>query len=85
MLLGRKDLIDAALYNTSPWEGAVCRPMKVGKEEIMGMLAAIRLLVACGSRRRSTRSGRSRVERIQKLVNTVPGVTTEITIPTGRK
>ena len=41
VLLGRKDLIDAALYNTNPWEGAVCRPMKVGKEEIMGILAAI--------------------------------------------
>ena len=50
VLLGRKDLIDAALYNTSPWEGAVCRPMKVGKEEIMGSACRHRLLVACGSR-----------------------------------
>ena len=41
VLLGRKDLIDAAMYNSAPWEGAVCRPMKVGKEEIMGVLAAI--------------------------------------------
>jgi len=32
LLLGRKDLIEAALANSSPWEGAVCRPMKVGKE-----------------------------------------------------
>ena len=48
VLLGRKDLIDAALYNSSPWEGAVCRPMKVGKEEIMGMLAAIEYWATCG-------------------------------------
>ena len=41
LLLGRKDLIEAALRNTSPWEGAVCRPMKVGKEEVMGCLAAV--------------------------------------------
>src|SRR5580700_6600371 len=41
VLLGRKDLIEAARYNTSPWEGAVCRPMKVGKEEIMGCLTAV--------------------------------------------
>src|ERR1700722_11584834 len=41
VLMGRKDLIDAALYNTNPWEGSICRPMKVGKEEIMGVLAAI--------------------------------------------
>jgi L-seryl-tRNA(Ser) seleniumtransferase len=25
VLLGRKDLIDAALRNSAPWEGAVCR------------------------------------------------------------
>ena len=41
ILLGRKDLIEAALANSNPWEGAVCRPMKVGKEEIMGCLAAV--------------------------------------------
>src|SRR5499425_2177642 len=41
LLLGRKDLIEAALANTSPWEGAVCRGMKVGKEEVMGALAAV--------------------------------------------
>src|SRR3989454_218004 len=40
ILLGRKDLIEAAMANTSPWEGAVCRAMKVGKEEVMGCLAA---------------------------------------------
>jgi L-seryl-tRNA(Ser) seleniumtransferase len=32
LLLGRKDLIEAALANYNPYEGAVCRPMKVGKE-----------------------------------------------------
>src|SRR6478752_6436056 len=41
LLLGRKDLIEAALANASPFEGAVCRAMKVGKEEIMGCLAAV--------------------------------------------
>src|SRR5262249_48268496 len=41
VLLGRKDLVDAALRNCSPYEGAVCRPMKVGKEEIIGCLTAI--------------------------------------------
>src|SRR5712675_834217 len=41
LLLGRKDLIEAALLNCSPREGAVCRAMKVGKEEVMGCLAAV--------------------------------------------
>ena len=40
VLFGRRDLIEAALRNGSPYEGAICRPMKVGKEEIVGVLAA---------------------------------------------
>src|SRR5215472_3209075 len=41
VLLGRKNLIEAALMNSSPREGAVCRPMKVGKEEMIGCLTAL--------------------------------------------
>src|SRR6478752_9746870 len=41
LLLGRKDLIEAALLNSAPREGAICRPMKVGKEEIIGCLTAL--------------------------------------------
>ena len=40
VLFGRKHLIEAAMRNGSPYEGAICRPMKVGKEEIVGVLAA---------------------------------------------
>ena len=36
-----KDLVEAALLNCSPREGAVCRPMKVGKEEVIGCLTAL--------------------------------------------
>lgn len=81
VLLGRKDLIEAALYNTNPWEGAVCRPMKVGKEEIMGMLAAIEYW-AHADMDAVNKEWQGRVERIQKLVETVPGVTTSIAVPT---
>jgi uncharacterized pyridoxal phosphate-dependent enzyme len=82
VLLGRKDLIDAALLNSSPWEGAVCRPMKVGKEEIIGMLAAIEFW-SHADLSALTKEWQSRVERIAKLVRTVPGVTTDITVPQG--
>ena len=41
ILLGRQDLITAALANTCPWEGSVCRAMKVGKEEVMEILAGV--------------------------------------------
>lgn len=80
ILLGRKTLIDAALANCSPWEGSVCRAMKVGKEEIIGMLAAIDYW-SHADLDALNKEWRSRVERIAKLVETVPGVTTSITIP----
>jgi L-seryl-tRNA(Ser) seleniumtransferase len=82
LLLGRQDLIDAALANTSPWEGAVCRPMKVGKEEIMGCLAAVEAWTKMDLNTLD-RQWAQRVERIKKLVDTVPGVTSEIQIPKG--
>jgi uncharacterized pyridoxal phosphate-dependent enzyme len=81
VLLGRKDLIEAALANTSPWEGAVCRPMKVGKEEIMGCLAAVEALFRMDMTALS-KEWTGRVERIATLVATVPGVQTKIFTPT---
>jgi uncharacterized pyridoxal phosphate-dependent enzyme len=82
LLLGRKDLIDAALAQCSPWEGAVCRAMKVGKEEIVGVLAAVEAWTRRDLAALNKQWSR-RVERIAKLVETVPGVTTDITIPEG--
>jgi L-seryl-tRNA(Ser) seleniumtransferase len=41
ILAGRKDLIEAATLNHSPYK-AVGRGMKVGKEEIMALVAAVR-------------------------------------------
>jgi L-seryl-tRNA(Ser) seleniumtransferase len=81
VLLGRKDLIEAALYNSSPWEGAICRPMKVGKEEMMGMLGAIEYW-AHADMDAVNKEWQSRVERIKTLVDTVSGVATNITVPT---
>ncbi len=80
ILLGRKDLIEAALLNTSPWEGAVCRAMKVGKEEVMGCLAAVEAWTKMDLEALN-RQWNQRVKRIAAVVETVPGVTTEITIP----
>ncbi len=82
LLLGRKDLIEAAMLNTSPWEGAVCRPTKVGKEEVMGALAAVEAWLKMDLNTLNKQWG-ERADRIKKLVDTVPGVTTEIHIPEG--
>jgi len=82
ILLGRKNLIDAALANNNPWEGAVGRALKVGKEEIVGILAAVEYW-SRADLAVLNKEWRSRVERIAKLVQTVPGVTTSIEIPEG--
>src|SRR5215467_10136636 len=80
LLLGRKDLIEAALLNCSPREGAVCRPMKVGKEEVIGCLTALETWLKLDENK-LYQEWNGRVDRIRKLVETVPGVTTTTYIP----
>jgi uncharacterized pyridoxal phosphate-dependent enzyme len=80
VLLGRKDLIDAALRNSAPWEGAVCRPMKVGKEEVIGCLTAVETWLKIDPKKLYS-EWNTRVDRIAKLVETVPGVKTETYVP----
>jgi L-seryl-tRNA(Ser) seleniumtransferase len=82
LLLGRKDLIEAALANSCPWEGAVCRSMKVGKEEIMGCLAAVEAWKKRDLARLDQQWNKI-VKRVAQAVETVPGVTTEIQTPQG--
>ena len=80
VLLGRKDLIEAALRNSNPWEGAVCRAMKVGKEEVIGCLTAVETWLKIDSKKLYS-EWNGRVDRIAKLVETVPGVRTETYVP----
>ena len=80
LLLGRKDLIEAALMNYNPREGAVCRPMKVGKEEVIGCLTALETWLNLDEQKLYT-EWNGRVDRIRRLVETIPGVTTNIYIP----
>src|SRR5947208_5762891 len=80
LLLGRKDLIEAALMNCNPREGAECRPMKVGKEEMVGCLTELETWLKIDWKKINA-EWTGRVERIRKLVDTVPGVKTESYIP----
>src|SRR6202046_5113877 len=80
VLLGRKDLIEAAIMNSSPREGAVCRPMKVGKEEMIGCLTALETWLKLDEKK-LYREWNERVDSIRKLVETVSGVETKIYIP----
>src|SRR5271155_2095744 len=80
LLLGRKDLIESALMNCNPREGAVCRPMKVGKEEMIGCLTALETWLKLDEKKLYS-EWNDRVDSIRKLVETVPGVETSIYIP----
>jgi uncharacterized pyridoxal phosphate-dependent enzyme len=80
VLLGRRDLIEAAMRNSCPFEGSVCRPMKVGKEEVIGCLTAVETWLKIDSKKQYE-EWNTRVDRIAKLVGIVPGVRTEIYIP----
>jgi len=80
LLLGRKDLIEAALLNSAPREGAVCRPMKVGKEEIIGGLTALETWLKIDEKKLYA-EWNARIDRIRKLVETVPGVKTDTYVP----
>jgi len=80
LLLGRKDLIEAALLNSNPREGAICRAMKVGKEEVIGCLTALETWLNTDEKKLYA-EWNARIDRIRKLVETVPGVTTSTYIP----
>ena len=58
----------------------MCRPMKVGKEEIMGCLAAVETWLKMDVPKLNQEWG-ARVQRIATLVGTVPGVETKVFTP----
>jgi L-seryl-tRNA(Ser) seleniumtransferase len=80
VLLGRAALIEAALANYSPWEGSICRPMKVGKEEIVGTLAAVEAYLKRDHEKDWSRWTRM-VEHIAKAIRKKCGVSAVVGTP----
>jgi L-seryl-tRNA(Ser) seleniumtransferase len=80
LLLGRKDLIDAAAANDNPNDRSVGRGMKVAKEQIIGMVAALDWLLDQTDDEIETEA-RHRAERIAAAVHDLPTLTTEIFVP----
>ena len=80
LLLGRKALITAARQNASPNGNAIGRGMKVNKEEMVGMLAALELFIQ-KDHAAETREFENRAERIKKAAESVRGVHAEIFVP----
>lgn len=79
LLLGRKDLVRAAWLHSAPHH-AFGRSLKVGKEEIMGMLAAVEAWVK-RDYKAEFRVWESWLDSISKTVTRVAGVTTEVRQP----
>jgi len=80
LLLGRKDLIEAAGWSNSPHDETVGRGMKVAKEQIIGMVAAVDWSLA------QTDDGlqaefRRRADRIAALLKDIPTLRHEVFVP----
>ena len=82
LLFGRQDLIEAALANAAPVEGAVCRAMKVGKEEIIGCMVALEKWLTIDLDA-LYREQTEMLKRVAAFVKSVPGVETKIELRTG--
>jgi len=80
LLLGRKDLIAAARLNAPPNGNTVGRGLKVNKEEMLGMLAAIELYLAT-DHAAEAREFEKRAETIRASAAAVPGVKAEVFVP----
>ena len=76
LLLGRKDLVQAAWVHSAPHHG-FARSMKVGKEEAIGMLMAVELWMTRDHKAEWSR-WMSWLDFIAKRVSTIDGVTTSI-------
>ncbi|MCC6586078.1 MAG: aminotransferase class V-fold PLP-dependent enzyme [Bryobacterales bacterium] len=79
LLLGRKDLIDAAHPAMSPY-GGIGRGMKVGKEELCGLLAAVERYLRV-DHKAEWQVLEDRVSSIRAALKGVKGVKTDRHIP----
>jgi L-seryl-tRNA(Ser) seleniumtransferase len=80
LLLGRKDLIEAAKLNTAPHGGNIGRGMKVSKEDMVAMWAAIKRFVQL-DHEAEWREWERRISVIADALKDVPSVTTKQIVP----
>jgi len=80
LLLGPRDLIEAAALNNNPNTDTIGRTNKVGKEELVGMWAALRHYLK-QDHAAIWREWEKRVQTIADLVSAVKGVKTEPFVP----
>jgi L-seryl-tRNA(Ser) seleniumtransferase len=76
MLLGRKDLIEAAYANSAP-HNRFARIAKVGKEEIVGLLTAVEMYVKQRDHEAERKEHHAMLERVARRLEGLDTVTTE--------
>ena len=79
LLLGKKDLIAAAARNNNPNDG-VGRGMKVAKEQIVGMVAAVDWFLSQSDAGLEA-AFRRRAERISAQLKGIPTIQSEVVVP----
>jgi len=80
LLLGRKDLISAAAANNNPFDDCVGRGMKVAKEQIVGMVAAVDWFLSQSDEAMQAEFQR-RAGRIAAHLKDVPTLQSRIVVP----
>ena len=80
ILMGRKDLIAAARMNASPNGDAIGRGMKVNKEELLGMMAAIEVFMK-KDHEAEWKDWEKRIKVVADSVAVSPAVKTEQYVP----
>ncbi len=82
LLLGERALVEAAWVNSAPHH-TFGRAMKLGKEEIMGCLAAVEIWFTARDHNSERDRWHGDLEAIASEVAAVPAVSTDIRVPEG--
>ncbi len=82
LLLGRKDLVQAAWRNASPHQ-ALGRPMKVSKEDVIGLLTALEYWMEARDLGAEQARWRADIAAMAAVVGKLPGITTATIEPAG--
>ena len=79
LLLGRRDLVEAARLNSSPNDDTIGRGMKVSKEELLGMMIAVEVSLKHDFQKELL-TKRKWLEKIGQEMDSIPGIKTEIVV-----
>lgn len=80
LLLGRKELIEAARLNASPNDDTIGRGMKVSKEEILGMMVAVEVSLK-HDYEAEWQKKKKWIKLIADEATSIPGIKAEIFVP----